>query len=235
MAVAVVGQRRHGLLIGRGQAASEVDPGADVTLGRQLRVGPRHLRERLVPRLRVTLLRADVEGHADPAAGAGSLAHQADRLVGRAAELARKRPVRAHAGRHDPHVDRAAGSLAEHLVELGFAVDGEDADAAVVRVADVGLFLDRVAVRQPAGRDPARQAQGDLARARDVERGAVSGEYPEHLRRRIRLDRVEHGGGREGGGQPAVLMSDEVEVEHQERRRQLRVCGEEIARSGCRH
>ena len=76
------------------------------------------------------------------------------------------------------------------------------------------------------GRDPARQAQGDLAGARHVERGAVSGKYPEHLRRRIRLDRVQHGARGEGGCQPAVLVGDEVEIEHQERRRQLRVRGE---------
>ena len=67
---------------------------------------------------------------------------------------------------------RAPGAARGDLLQLGLAVEGEQAHAQGEGPGDVGLLLDRVAIGDPVGRRAGGQRHLDLGRARDIERGA---------------------------------------------------------------
>ena len=85
-----------------------------------------------------------------------------------------------------------AGRGAADLLDLGLAVDREQADAEREGARDVALLLDGVAEGDAVGRGAGREHHLDLGDRGGVEAGAERGEERQQLRRRIRLHGVEH-------------------------------------------
>src|SRR6201991_2034225 len=86
-----------------------------------------------------------------------------------AAELARQRPLRPDAVGEDAAEDARARRRAGDLLDLGLAVDREEADAERVGARDVSLLLDRVAERDAIRRGASGQRHLDLDHGRRVE------------------------------------------------------------------
>ena len=82
---------------------------------------------------------------------------------------------------------------------------------------DVALLLDRVAVGDAVGRRAGGQRHLDLGDGGGVEARAQRGEQRQHLRRRVRLHRVEHPGVRQRLGEGQVVVAHDVEVDDQAR------------------
>ena len=137
----------------------------------------------------------------------------AARHFGHAAELARQRPfgtgaVTQHAAEHlRPRGD------ARDLLDLGLAIDREEAHAECIGTGDVTLLLDRVAVGQPVGRGAGGEHLLDLDDRGGVEAGAHAGQQVEHLRGRVRLHGVEHARVGQGLGEGSVVVPHHVQVE----------------------
>ncbi len=169
-----------------------------------------------------------MERDADPVAAACGRPQQVEGHLRVAAELVRQRPVGGDAGGQDAAEHGGARGLGAELVELLDAVEREQAHAPCERVGDVGLLLDRVAVRDPVGRGARGEDGVDLADAGDVERRAQLDEQAQDVGVRVRLDGVEDPGVREGRGERAVAFGDDVEVDDEARRRGFSV-GDEAA------
>ena len=204
--LAVALHARHRLEVLGREAAAEIDHRqADAAL-RAFAEDRRRGAERPVPGLGVALLRADMERDAvglQPLA-VGVLQHVRGHL-GHAAELAGQRPVGpgpvAQDAAEHPHL---AGRHAQRvggpgdLLDLGLAIDREQADAELQRAADAALLLDGVAVGDPVGGGAGGQHHLHLGHRRGVEAGAHLGEQAQHLGGRVRLHGVEHAGVRQG-------------------------------------
>ena len=98
------------------------------------------------------------------------------RHLGHAAELARQRPFGAGAVAQDAAEHLGAGRGAGDLLDLGLAVDREEADAELEGARDVTLLLDRVAERDAVGRSAGRERHLDLGDRGGVEARAERGE-----------------------------------------------------------
>ena len=161
----------------RRKAAAQIEHRErDAALG----AGPEHRRrrsQRPVPGLDMVLLGADVERQA--------VRHQTlperelqdvggiDRL---AAELARQRPFGAGAIADDATEHAAATRGAGRLLDFGFAVDGEQADAERKRRGGSRGFLDGVAVGNAVGAGAGFEHGSGFADRCDIERAAEAGE-----------------------------------------------------------
>ena len=115
-----------------------------------------------------------------------------DRHLRVAAELARQRPFRAGAAEQEAAEHLGAGRGAGDLLDLGLAVDREQPDAEREGARDVAFLLDRVAERDALGRGAGREHHLDLGDRGGVEAGAERDQQRQQLRRRVRLDGVEH-------------------------------------------
>ena len=136
---------------------------------------------------------------------------------GLAAELARQRPFRADAVGEDAAKDARAGGGAGDLLDLGDAVDREQAHAERIGARDVAFLLDRVAEGDPVRLGAGREHHLDLGDRGGVEARAEPGEEREHLGRRVRLDRIEHLRVRQRLGEGQIVFSHDVEVDDQAR------------------
>ena len=97
----------------------------------------------------------------------GALQHPR-RHLRRAAEFARQRPFGARAVAEDAAEHLRARRGAGDLLDLGLAIDGEEADAERIGARDVALLLDRVAEADAVGRRAGGQRLLDLGHARRV-------------------------------------------------------------------
>ncbi len=109
-----------------------------------------------------------------------------------AAELARQRPFGACAVAQDAAEHLGAGGGAGDLLDLGRAVDREQADAEREGACDVALLLDGVAIRDAVGCRAGGQRHLDLGDGGGVEAGAQTRQQRQHFRRGICLHGVEH-------------------------------------------
>ena len=146
----------------------------------------------------------------------GVLEH-VDRHRGVAAELARQRPFGAGAVEQEAAEHLRAGSGAGDLLDLGLAVDREQANAQREGAGDVALLLDGVAIGDAVGRGAGREHHLDLGDRGGVEARAEPGNERQHFRRRVRLDGVEHPGVRQGVGEGLVVVAHDVEVDDEAR------------------
>ena len=170
--------------------------------------------ERAVPGMRVALLGTDVERdavgfEAEPV----RVLEHVDRHGRLAAELARQRPFRPDAVGEDAAEHAAARRRAGDLLDLGLAIDREEAHAERIGARDVALLLDRVAVGDAVG---AWRRPRAPSRSRDrggVEAGAEPGQQRQHLRRRVGLHGVEHARVGQRLGEAEVVLADDIEVD----------------------
>ena len=174
--------------------------------------------KRLVPGRGAALLRADMERHAvglktEPL---GMVEH-VDRHLRIAAELPRQRPFRAGAAEQEAAEDLGAGRGAADLLDLGLAVDREQADAERIGARDVALLLDRVAEGDALGRGAGGEHHLDLGDRGGVEAGAKRDQQRQQFGRRVRLDGVEHPAVRQCLGKGAVVVAHDVEIDDQAR------------------
>ena len=151
----------------------------------------------------------------------GMLEH-VHRHLGHAAELAGERPFGAGAVAQDAaehlHLgSRDAGRLgrAGDLLDLGLAIDREEAHAELEGARDVALLLDRVAEGDAVGRRAGVERQLDLDDGGRVEARAELGQELEHLRLRVGLHGVEHARVGERPGELGVVVAHDVEVDDQ--------------------
>ena len=132
------------------------------------------------------------------------VAQDGDGLGGRAAVLARQRPVRALARGDQAAQDPGAGGGLGDLLDLAGGVDHEQLDAEAGGEAHVLATLDRVGVDELLGAGAGQHRGGDLGGAGDVEAAAGAGQRGQQRRVRVGLDRVVHRGARaarpRGGG-----------------------------------
>ena len=206
--------RRNVLQVLGREAAAHVDHGqVDPALGAVTEHGRGH-RQRPVPRLHLALLRADMERDADrlQAQTLGEVEH-VDRHLRVAAELARQRPLGAGAIIEDAAEHLRAGSGAGDLLDLGGAVDREQANPERERARDVALLLDRVAIGDAVRRRTGGQRHFDFGDRRGVEAGAERGQQRQHFRRRVGLHRVEHAAVRQSLGKGLVVVAHDFEVD----------------------
>ena len=112
---------------------------------------------------------------------------------------------------------RAARRRARDLLDLGLAVDREQAHAERVGARDVALLLDRVAVGDAVRRGAGGEHHLDLGDRGGVEAGAEAGEQRQHLRRRVRLHGVEHARVGQRLGEGEVVVADDIEVDDEAR------------------
>jgi hypothetical protein len=136
---------------------------------------------------------------------------------GIAAELARQRPLGAGAVEQEAAEHPCAGGGTGDLLDLGLAVGREQANPQREGAGDVALLLDGVAVGDAVGRGAGGEHHLDLGDRGGVEAGAEGGESRQHLRRRVRLDGVEHPGVRQGVGKGLVIVAHDVEVDDEAR------------------
>src|SRR6188472_3420128 len=139
--------RRYVLEVLGRESATHVDHGqVDPALGAVAEHGGGH-RQRAVPRLHLALLRADMERDAVglQAEALGEVEH-VDRHFRIAAELARQRPFGAGAVIENAAEHLGAGGGAGDLLDLGGAVDREQANAEREGARDIALLLDRIAI-----------------------------------------------------------------------------------------
>ena len=162
----------------------------------------------------------------DEAEAMGALEH-ARRHCGRAAELARQRPFRARPVAQDAAEHSRARRRARDLLDLRLAIDREEPNAEPIGAGDVLLFLDRVAEADAVGRRAGGQDLLDLGCRGRVEARAEPGEEIENLRRRIRLDGVEHARVGQRAGEVQIVFAHDVEIDD-EPRPVLAVAGEEL-------
>jgi len=146
----------------------------------------------------------------------GVLEH-VDRHGGLAAEFARQRPFRSDAVGEDAAKDPRAGGGAGDLLDLGHAVDGEQPHAERIGARDVAFLLDGVAERDPVRLGAGRQHHLHLGDRGGVEARPQRREEREHLRRRVRLDGVEHLRVRQRLGEGEIVFSHDVKVDDQAR------------------
>ena len=98
------------------------------------------------PFMRLRLLRADMERHADGAQPVlPCVQQQLRRHLGRAAELAAERPLRALVLHQQAAENARARCATRELVELRFAVEREKIDARLRRARNVGFPFHGVA------------------------------------------------------------------------------------------
>ena len=136
-----------------------------------------------------------------------------DRHVRVAAELPRQRPFRAGAAEQEAAEDLGAGGGAADLLHLGLAVDREQPDAERIGARDVAFLLDRVAVGDALGRGAGREHHLDLGDRGGVEAGAEPDQKLQQLRRRVRLDGVEHPAVRQCLGKGGIVVAHDVEID----------------------
>ena len=182
---------------------------------------PRRGLDRRVPGGGVALLGPDVEGHpggVEPQAGGES--EHLDGLRGRAAVLARQRPVRAAPGRHDPAEHGRTRRGLGDLVGLHVRVHHEQPDAHRRGRDDVGAPLDGVGVDEVGRACAGVEAGLHLGGAGHVEARAGLDEGAEKGRVRVGLDGVVHR--RPGKGGPELAEANErgrhVQLEDRGRR-----------------
>ena len=205
--------------VARREAAAQVDHAEIDTLFGQREEHLRDLAQRLVPLLEVGLLAADMEGDAvgiePPVLG---LAQQVLGHLRRAAELLAERPFGAAAIDQHAAEHARAGRHAGELLQLGLAVEGEQAHALLVGPGDVLLLLDGVAEGDAVHGDAGRLHELDLAAARGVELRAGGRQARQDLRRRIGLHGIEDVGRRQELAHAPEVVLDDVEIDHQARR-----------------
>ena len=151
----------------------------------------------------------------------------ARRHLRRAAELARQRPFGARAVAQDAAEHFRARRGARDLLDLGLAVDGEQADAERVGARDVLFLLDRVAEADALGRRAGGQRLLDLGQRGGVEARAEARQQIENLGRRIGLDGVEHARVGQRAGEAEIVLAHDVEIDD-EARPVFAVAGEEV-------
>jgi hypothetical protein len=108
-------------------------------------------------------------------------------------------------------------SRAGDLLDLGLAVDREQANPQREGAGDVALLLDGVAIGDAVGRGAGGQHHLDLGHRRGVEARAEPGEQQQHLRRRVRLDGVEHPRVRQRIGERLVIVAHDFEIDDEAR------------------
>ena len=109
----------------------------------------------------------------------------------------------------------APGRNAGDLLDFGLAVDREQAHAKLKGARNITLLLDGVAIGDAVRSRAGREHHLDLGDRGGVEAGAERGEQREHLRRGIRLHRVEHAGVRQSLGEGTVIVAHDIEIDHQ--------------------
>ena len=130
-----------------------------------------------------------------------------------AAELARQRPFRPDAVGEDAAEHPAARRRAGDLLDLGLAIDREQAHAERIGSRDVTLLLDRVAVGDAVRGGAGREHHLDLGDRGGIEAGAESGKQRQHLGRRVCLHGVEHARVRQSLGEAEIVFADNIEVD----------------------
>jgi hypothetical protein len=138
-----------------------------------------------------------------------------DRHFRVAAELARQRPLGACAVIENAAEHFGAGGGTGDLLDLGGAVDREQANAEREGARDVALLLDRVAIGDAVGRGTRGQRHLDFGDGRRVEAGAERGQQRQHFRRRVRLHGVEDPAVRQRLGKGSEVVTHDVEVDHE--------------------
>ena len=148
----------------------------------------------------------------------GVLEH-VDGHLRRAAELPRQRPFGAGAVAQDAAEDLGVLGLdapggARDLLDLGLAIDREQAHAELEGARDVALLLDRVAEGDAVGRGAGGEHHLDLGDRGGVEAGAEQRQRAQDLGRGIGLDGVEHARVGQRPGELGVVAAHDLEVEH---------------------
>ena len=168
--------------------------------------------------MRIALLRADVERHA---VGLEAELHRVlehvHRHRGLAAEFARQRPFGADAVRQDAAEHARARRGAGDLLDLGLAIDREQAHAERIGARDVAFLLDRVAERDAIGAGTRGERHLDLRHGGRVEARAERGEQRQHLGRGIGLHGVEHARVGQSLGEGLIVLAHDVEVDDKTR------------------
>ena len=136
-----------------------------------------------------------------------------DRHLGVAAELPRQRPFGAGAVVQDAAEHLRAGGGTGDLLDLGGAVDREQANAEREGARDVALLLDRIAIGDAVRRRTRSQRHLDLGDGGGVEAGAHRGEQVQHFRRGIGLHRVEHAAVGQRPGEGRIVVAHDFEVD----------------------
>ena len=110
---------------------------------------------------------------------------------------------------------RRAGGGTGDLLDLGLAVDREQANPQLKGARDVALLLDGVAIGDAVGGRAGGEHHLDLCDRGGVEAGAEPGQKRQHLRRRICLHRVEHARVGQSLREGIVVVPHHVEVDHE--------------------
>src|SRR5579871_5389784 len=206
---------RHFLEVLGRKAAAEIDHGeldAAFRTGAEDRGGRL---ERLVPSLRTTLLRPDVERHAVRLkAKPVGVFENVDRHRGIAAELARQRPFGSGAVEQEAAEHPRAWGGARDLLDLGPAIDREQANSEREGARNVTLLLDGVAIGNAVGRGAGCEHHFDFGDRSGVETGAEAGQQRQHFRRRVRLDGVVDPRVRQRVGESMIILAHHLKVDH---------------------
>ena len=130
-----------------------------------------------------------------------SAVEHVDRHVRRAAEFARQRPVGTVAIGQDAAEDTSAGGDAGDFLDFFDRIDSEERHAELMRMGDITLLLDRVAVGDAVGRGAGGERHLDFGHRSGVEARAETGEQRQDFVRRIGLHRIKDAGGRHRAGE----------------------------------
>ena len=199
-----------------GKPAAHVDHGQVNSPLATITEHRRRHRQRAIPSLHLALLRTDMErnAHGVQAQTLGEVEHL-DRHLRIAAEFARQRPLGARAVIEDAAEHLRAGSGAGDLLDLGGAVDSEQANAERVGARDIALLLDGVAEGDAVRRRAGGQRHLDLGDGCSVEARAERSQQVQHLGRRVGLHRVEHARVRQRLREDLEVVAHDFEVDHE--------------------
>ena len=129
----------------------------------------------------------------------------------RLADSGHSAPTQSERMRQNPRAGGGAGDL----LHLGHAVDREQPHAERIGARDVAFLLDGVAERDPVRLGARREHHLDLGDRGGVEARPQRREEREHLRRRVRLDGVEHLRVRQRLGEGEIVLSHDLKVDDQ--------------------
>ena len=157
----------------------------------------------------------------DPDPALGRVLDQPDGRVRVAAELARQVDDRVGIPERDAQQQADPRAAGVELGDLLGVVDDEGRDAAVERVADVRTALDRVGVDAAARRDAGVPDEVHLAVRRKVKPGSLARKHLDHGPVGQGLQRVVQVDAGQGPCERVVLASQELAVDHEQRRAEL--------------
>src|SRR6267378_65753 len=134
-----------------------------------------------------------------------------------AAELARQRPFGPGTVEQEAAEHARTRRGTRNLLNLGLAVDREQPDPEREGARDVTLLLYGVAIGNAVGRRARGKHHLDLRDRGGIETGTEAGEQRQHLRRRVRLDGVEHPRVRQCAGERPVIVAYDLKIDHEAR------------------